>query len=244
MTKKIYPFKFPPNQHQDCRTLSELTIEHLPQDGSLGQIFNYRKSSYIWQPDDRQDKIYFLQQGEVAIFLNDSEGRELFLQKVETGKPFGELCFCGKYDRRGSIARAVLPSNAVAVTLGDFMDYMQTNREVLAALVWTYCVRLADAQRRVEILAKRGAEERLGHLLLHLAMMKNQKYGEPKQPADTVTLSISHNDLAQMAAMSRPHVSVTMNKLRENGWVEYDRNRPLTVNVPALRKHLTGESFP
>ncbi len=241
MAKKEYPFEFPPNQHQDCQTLTELTIEYLPRDGSLGRVLRYRKGAFVWQPDDLQDKIYFLQQGQIAIFFSDSEGREVVLQKVDVGKPFGELCFCGKYKLRGSLARAVAPSEAVAVSLADFMDYMQTNREVLAALLWTYCVRLADSQRRVEILANRGAEERLGNLLLHLALTQNQKYGEPPEEIGAVMLTISHNELAQMAAMSRPHVTVTMNKLRERGFVDYGRNRSLMVNVPALRKHLTGE---
>jgi CRP-like cAMP-binding protein len=241
MAKKEYPFEFPPNQHQDCQTLTELTIEYLPHDGSLGQVLHYRKGAFVWQPDDLQDKIYFLKQGQVAIFFSNPDGREVVLQTVDVGKPFGELCFCGKYKLRGSIAHAVAPSEAVAISLNDFMDYMQANREVLAALVWTYCVRLADAQRRVEILANRGAEERLGHLLLHLAMMQNQKYGEPAGAIGAVSLGISHNELAQMAAMSRPHVTVTMNKLRERRFVDYGRNRMIVVNVPALRKHLTGE---
>jgi len=241
MAKKEYPFEFPPNQHGDCQTLTELTIEHLPQDGSLGRILRYQKASLVWQPDDIQDKIYFLKKGIISIFFGDPEGREVVFQTVEGGRAFGELCFCGKYKLRGSIARAVEPSEAVAVNLVDFMDYMQSHREVLAALVWTYCVRLADSQRRVEILANRGAEERLGHLLLHLALTQNQKYGEPAGEVGAVMLAISHNELAQMAAMSRPHVSVTMNKLRRRGFVDYGRNRSLTVNVPALRKHLTAE---
>ncbi len=82
MAKKEYPFEFPPNQHQDCQTLTELTIEHLPHDGSLGKVLRYRKGSYIWQPDDRQDKVFFLQQGQVSIFLSDSEGREVILQTI------------------------------------------------------------------------------------------------------------------------------------------------------------------
>lgn len=240
MTKKEYPFEFPPNQHQDCRTLSELTIEHLPRDGSLGRVLHHRKDSFIWMPHDIQDRIYFLQKGEIVIYFSDSEGREAVVQNVEEGTSFGELCFCGKYEKRGTSARVAVPSESVAVTLGDFMDFMQTNREVLAALVWTYCVRLADAQRRVEILANRGAEERLGHLLLHLAVSRNQKYGEISKEKNTVILPFSHSDLAKMAAMSRPHVTVTMNKLRGKGLIEYERNRPLTVNISTLRSHLTG----
>ncbi|MDQ3181886.1 MAG: cyclic nucleotide-binding domain-containing protein, partial [Acidobacteriota bacterium] len=140
MAKKEYPFEFPPNQHRDCQTLTELTIEHLPHDGSLGRLLRYHKDSFVWQPDDPQDKIYFLQKGQIAILFGDPEGREVVLQTVEVGKPFGELCFCGKYKLRGSIARALAPSETVAISLNDFMDYMQVNREILAALVWTYCV--------------------------------------------------------------------------------------------------------
>ena len=69
---------------------------------------------------------------------------------------------------------------------------------------------------------------------------QNQKYGAPPDENDAVTLSISHNELAQMAAMSHPHVSVTMNKLREKGFVDYARNLTLPVNVAKLRSHLTG----
>ena len=241
MTKKQYPFEFPPDQHADCETLTELTVEHLPHDGSLGRIFNHRKNSFVWLPDDRSDKIYFLQKGNIAIFFSDAEGRETIVQNVQEGRAFGELCFCGKHDTRGSTARAAAPSETVAVSLADFMDYMQMNREVLAALVWTYCVRLADAQRRVEILSNRGAEERLAHLLLHLATIQNQKYGKLPSEIGVVTLPLSHNELAQMAAMSRPHVSVTMSKLRQRGFVDYKRNNPLIVNVSALKKYLIGE---
>ena len=241
MALKEYPFEFPPGQHGDCQTLTELTIEHLPRDGSLGRVELYDKNAVVWQPDNLQDQIYFLQKGNIVIFLSDQEGRETVLQTVDFGKPFGELCFCGKYKLRGTFARAVAPSQAVAINLADFMDYMQAKREVLAALVWTYCVRLADAQRRIEILANRGAEDRLGNLLLHLAVSRNQKYNEPSKIIDSVKLAISQGELAQMAAMSRPQVNVTMVRFRKQGLVEYGRNHPLIVHVPALRKYLARE---
>ncbi len=50
------------------------------------------------------------------------------MQNIDEGKPFKELCFCGKYKQRGSIARAVSPSEALVINLADFMDYLQANR--------------------------------------------------------------------------------------------------------------------
>lgn len=241
MTLREYPFEFPPGEHQNCRTLTELTLDHLPRDGSLGRLRRYRKGADVWQPDDRPDCLYFLQQGRVAIVISDAEGHEVLLRAVGVGQPFGELCFCGKYKQRGSFASAVAASEVVEIKLADFMDYMLTNREVLAAFIFTFCIRLSDAEQRIEILANRGAEARLGRLLLHLATSRRDNISEPVEMAGEVALPVSHDELAQMAAMSRPHVTHTMGKLRRRGLVRYERGRPLVVDVLALRSHLTGE---
>lgn len=101
--------------------------------------------------------------------------------------------------------------------------------------MFTFCLRLSDAERRAEILTYRGAEERLGRLLLQLA--KTRGRAKP-QVEGQVTLHVSHDELAQMAAMSRSHVTVTMGKLRRLGLVLYERNQPLMVNAPALTAYL------
>ena len=54
-------------------------------------------------------------------------------------------------------------------------------------------------------------------------------------------LLVSHDELAQMAAMSRSHVTVTMGKFRHRGVVQYERGLPLMVNVKSLAAYLTGE---
>ena len=117
------------------------------------------------------------------------------------------------------------------------MNYLQEDREAVKSLLFILCVRLSDAQRRLEALAHRGAEERLGRLLLHLATTRGV---EREGDASDVVVSISHEELAQMAAMSRPHVTVTMGRLRRRGLVQYERNQPLVVKTEALMKYLGG----
>ncbi|MBA3440809.1 MAG: Crp/Fnr family transcriptional regulator [Pyrinomonadaceae bacterium] len=238
MSKKKYPLEFPEGEHQNCQTLTGLTVEHLPRDGSLGRIKRYRSGADVWQPDDQQDRLYFLQSGQVAVVISDMEGREVVLRMIEVGEPFGELCFCGRYKLRGSFARTATPSEAVEINLADFMEYLQTERDVIAAFLFTFCIRLADAESRLAILAHRGAEERLGRLLLHLAATRG---GMRDEPTGEVSLPVSHDELAQMAAMSRPHVTLTMGRLRQRGLVRYERGRPLFVNVSALRAYFIGE---
>jgi CRP/FNR family transcriptional regulator len=226
--------------HRACEALTGLTIENVPRDDLIGRARRYRKSSDVWKPDDRSNSIFFLQSGQVAIVSSDSNGREVVFGIVEAGEPFGELCFCApeKHFLRGTYARALIQSDALEIKLDDFMNFLQENRVALQAFTFTFCRRLTDCQSRLEFLAYRGAEERLGRVLLHLAATR----GKPSDARKgQIVLPISHDELAQMAAMSRPHVTVTMGKLRRRGLVQYDRHNPLTVDVKALNDYLTGE---
>jgi CRP-like cAMP-binding protein len=62
--------------------------------------------------------------------------------------------------------------------------------------------------------------------------------GRRSDRKDTVTLSLSHKELARMAGMSRSHVTVTMGRLRRRGLVKYVREGPLRVDVSALTLYL------
>ncbi len=234
-----YPVKFPLGEHRACQSLTELTLEHMPRDGAHGRVRNYRKGVTVWQPDDRADSIFLLMSGQVTIGGSDPQGHEIILRLIDAGEPFGELCFCGgPSEARQTFARAVAPSEAVEIDLSVFSAYLQESRDVLTAFVFTFCLRLADAERRIELLAHRGAVDRLGWLLLHLATTRGQanagRTGEAAVP-------VSHDELARLAAMSRPHVTVTMGRLRRRGLVRYGRNQPLLIDVPALTAYLSGE---
>ncbi len=227
--------------HRDCEILTGLTAENVPRDNSLGRLRHYRKGGNVWKPDDRSDSIFFLQNGQVAIVSGDRVGREVVFGVVEAGQPFGELCFCApeKHFLRGNYARATVKSEVLEIKLDDFLSFLQTSRDLLQAFTFTFCCRLSDCQRRVEFLVYRGAEERLGRVLLYIASTR----GKPDDALSGQTvLPVSHDELAQMAAMSRPHATVTMGKLRRRGLVNYERGKPLTVDTEALNIYLMGIS--
>ncbi|MCA1573708.1 MAG: Crp/Fnr family transcriptional regulator [Acidobacteria bacterium] len=203
--------------HRDCQGLTGLVLEHLPGDRSLGHVWRYRKDVDVWRPDDRADSVFFLRRGQVAVMVGDARGNEVIVRVIGAGEPFGELCFCSaRGDVRGTSARAVVESEAVEIKLKDFLGYLQEDSAALAALVFTMCERLTESEHRIEVLAHRGAEERLGRLLLQLAGVRGRAGAESK---GEVVLPVSHEELAQMAAMSRPHVTITMGRFRRRGFV-------------------------
>jgi CRP/FNR family cyclic AMP-dependent transcriptional regulator len=225
--------------HRPCIALTGLTVQHLPRDGSLGRVRRYRKDSDIWQPADAADRIYFLELGKIAIIACDAEGREFIMRSVEIGDPFGELCFCSVTDgRRHSFSRALVDSNVIEITYDDIYAFLQDNRPALVALTYTFCIRLSAAEERVDALMHRGAEGRLGRVLVSLATGRG---ADPN--ATRVIVRVTHNELAQMAAMNRSHVTVTLGKFRNKGLVDYQRGKPLSINTQKLMVYLQM-SFP
>ena len=216
-------------------------MEHLPQDGSIGRVRRFNKGIDIWQPDDRADLIYFLRRGQITVSTSDQQGHEVILQVVESGALFGELCFCTEENGVwNSTARTVVTSEALEFKISDFLAYLQQNHAALTSIVFTFCQRLSEAECRNEVLAYRGAEERLGRLLLQVAIRQGKARTDNKEE---VVLHISHHELAQLAAMSRSHVTVTMGNFRRHGLVRYERNQPLIVNMLALRESLGMTKF-
>lgn len=225
------------SNHLPCNTLTGLTLDHLPKDGSVGRIRHFDKGANIWRPDDTADRIYFLRHGQVVVMTGDSEGNEVIMQVIERGEPFGELCFCSQEKGlRHTIGRAVTESEVLEISHSDFVSYLRKDADALMNFTFTFCVRLSEMKLRVGVLSHRGAEERIGRLLLQLAAPPGQQHTEG---TNEVPLHIGHEELAKMAAMNRSHVTVTMGKLRKKGLVRYERNRPLVVDVPALTAYLT-----
>ena len=219
--------------HRACSALTGLTIQHVPRDGSVGHVRTYRKGEHIWRPSDAADRLFFLERGEVAIIAG-AEGKEFMMQTVRAGEPFGELCFCSVTDsRRHSFSRALADSSAVEIGYDDFNAFLQSNREALMALTYTFCVRLSAAEERLDVLTHRDAAGRLGRQLISLATA-----GRTDPGATEIVVQISHGELAHLAAMNRSHVTVTLGKFRKLGLVESGRGRLLTIYVQKLMVHL------
>ncbi len=164
----------------------------------------------------------------------------MIVRLINVGELFGELCFCLERNRpRPDCAQATSDSTIVQFAFDDFMVYLQERSDMLKSFAFTSCKRLADAERRIEILSYRGAEARLGRLLLHLAATSGSK--SSKRNGGT-RLIVGHDELAGMAAMTRPHVTVTMGKLRNRGLVHYDRGSQLTINAIPLTKYLSQQT--
>jgi CRP-like cAMP-binding protein len=219
--------------HASCSALTDLTMKLVAGDPSFGRRRRYAKGSDIWRVGDPADRLFLLQRGQVVILLDDPSGHEVIIRVIDAGQLFGECCFCAEHGgTQQNSARAMASCEAVEVEFDRFLNHLQGSTDALTDVVFTLCTRLADAERRIEVLSYRAADDRLVRLLLQAARTKGTA---SKQHKGEMTVHLNHEELALMTAMSRSHVSVTMGKLRKLGLIEYGRDTPLRVKVEPLQ---------
>ena len=224
-------------EDRDSGAAGGITLDHLPRDGSLGRLRHFPKGSHLWQPDDVADCIYFLRKGRVMLMTAMPHERPVALHTIEPGQLFGELClYSRRPDPRETTAHALVESEVLEIKTGSFLPYLHQNLAALDAFTFTLCARLKEASQRIEVMAHRGAEQRLGSLLLRLATSRERQRGVGGR--DRVTVSVSHNELAQLGGMSRPHVTVTMGRLRRLGLVDSVGEGLIRVDVVSLTEYL------
>jgi len=226
--------RHPPDRDGEERGI---TLDHLPRNGSLGRVRHFAKGKYLWQPDDVADCIYFLRKGRVMLMTAMPHERPVALHTIEPNQPFGESSLCSRRpDTRGTTAHAMAESEALEIKMSSFLSYLHENQAALDAFMFTLCARLKEASLRIEVMAHRGAEQRLGSLLLSLAASRERPGRVGRR--DRVTVPVSHNELAQLGGMSRPHVTVTMGRLRARGLVDTEREGVVRVDVASLTDYL------
>jgi CRP/FNR family cyclic AMP-dependent transcriptional regulator len=219
--------------HASCSALTDLTMKLVAGDPSFGRRRRYGKGSDIWRVGDPTDRLFLLQRGQVVILLDDPSGHEVIIRVIDAGQLFGECCFCAEHGgTQQNSARAMANCEAVEVEFDRFLNHLQGSTDALTDIVFTLCTRLADAERRIEVLSYRAADDRLVRLLLQAAKTKGTA---SKQHKGEMTVHLNHEELALMTAMSRSHVSVTMGKLRKLGLIDYGRDTPLRVKVEPLQ---------
>ncbi len=164
----------------------------------------YAKNQMIYWQDSPADEFYYLKRGKVKIFISSENGMEKTLTILESGTIFGEASFFDGKPRVSS-AKTLVHSEIITVTrqslLGCFRREPQLAMNLLTYLSET--IRMLSAQ--VNTMTFLQADQRLARLLLTLAA--------------NGTVHATHEDLAELAGVSRVTVSRVLSRFNENGWV-------------------------
>jgi CRP/FNR family cyclic AMP-dependent transcriptional regulator len=175
----------------------------------------FTKNQIILHEEETSNFFYFIYSGEVKIIQIILEGKERILAIHKRGEYFGEMSILdGK----------TLPATVVAmedtriglISRENFMRYLLSNEKVLKELIAILCTRLRESWLMIKVMSFADAEQRVRVVLKNMG----DHFGIKDQRGILISLRLTHDDIANLASISRETVTRTLNRLEDSGEIE------------------------
>jgi len=186
----------------------------------------------VYTCGDQDEKVYFIESGQIKLLLLSPEGKECLLAIHSAGDVFGELCLAG-LGARHETAIAMKETKLKQIPCAQF--FARLSRDALTeGFVRYLAVRIADQHQVIANLVTVDSEQRLGQTLLQLARTMGKK--DPR--SIRIELKISHEELSEMVGTTRPRISFFMQRFRNRGLIETNRDHFLIIKENQLTDYL------
>jgi len=186
----------------------------------------------VYTCGDQDEKVYFIESGQIKLLLLSPEGKECLLAIHSAGDVFGELCLAG-LGARHETAIAMKETKLKQIPCAQF--FARLSRDALTeGFVRYLAVRIADQHQVIANLVTVDSEQRLGQTLLQLARTMGKK--DPR--SIRIELKISHEELSEMVGTTRPRISFFMQRFRNRGLIETNRDHVLIIKENQLTDYL------
>jgi len=196
------------------------------------QAVTIKRQTNVYTCGDQDEMVYFIASGQIKLLMLSSEGKECILAIHSGGDIFGELCLSG-LGARLETATAMKETMLKKIPCGQFLGRLGRD-SLFEGFVRYLAVRIADQQQIIANLVTVDSEQRLGQTLLQLARTMGKK--DPR--SIRIELKISHEELSEMVGTTRPRISLFMQRFRNLGLIESNRDRFLVIKEKKLSDYL------
>lgn len=203
--------------------------ESLIADGAPRMVF--RKGQTLFSQGDAVTHVHVVEQGRVRLVLLSEAGHEKHMAIVGTQGMVGE---CSAFlDGRHSVT-AVASSDGVTrqVERARLLRCMERDAGCLRQVLWLLNVKLRVLAHQNLLLSQATAAQRVVHHLVQLA----GTYGEVREEGVAIRISFTHQEMANIAGLSRVMTSNVLMQLQEQGLIEMVKSHCVIREMQGLRQ--------
>ena len=173
----------------------------------------YPAKSTLIYAGDTGDTLYYIIKGSVTVLIEDDDGREMIVAYLNPGDFFGEMGLFGHEDRSAWI-RAKTECDVGEISYAKFLEFTETNTDVLFAVARQMANRLRDTTRKVGDLAFLDVTGRVARTLLELC-------NEPDAMThpDGMQIKVTRQEIGRIVGCSREMVGRVLKTLEDQGLV-------------------------
>lgn len=209
---------------QNVPFFSSFNEEEIAQIEKLIRIKNYAKDQIVLLEEDTCNYMYFIYSGKVRVVKQNEEGKEQIITFHKKNDFFGEMAIL---DGKTAPATIIAHEDSVIgfLTKQDF-DLLLLNREdIRGKIIGLLCERLRDSWAMIKILSFDNAENRLMAVLDRL----RELYGVRDDRGEIINMKLTHQQIANYAAISRETVTRILNRMEKDGIIAILENKHILL---------------
>jgi CRP/FNR family transcriptional regulator, cyclic AMP receptor protein len=185
---------------------------------------NFAPGQLIQNRGDILDGFWLIEKGQVKAGHYRDDGEMQVLLILGSGDSFGELACLGGYPRVTD-AESLGKSELLWISDKDFSEAIASSPAIAREMLRAISVQLQEALDNLLVLRRLPASKRLARYLLALARGR----------AAPATLSIRHQELAELVGVSRMTIATTLTHLETLGLLERHYRKIILPDPDALR---------
>lgn len=191
----------------------------------------YGKNEIILREEDTHNYLYIVLTGKVKVVQIGAEQGEQILAIHKRGEFFGEMTLLDGQTAPATVM-AMEESRIGFISHGTFVDHMLRNKKVNDEIIHYLCKRLREAWLKIRIMRFADAEQRIRITIRELGM----KFGAPDPQNAFIALTITHQNIANLASTSRETVTRFLNQKKKEGEIEIRNHKQILLKHSFLNQ--------
>jgi len=212
---------------------AELTQSQLNEVASVSRERRFPKGHTVFLEGEKGNYVVLIVSGVVKISRSSSDGRVKTLALLRAKDYFGEMALFLPGRKRSATAETMTECSVMTIGQQDFERLIKEFPGISLRIIQTLAQRLLSANRQVKTLALGDSHSKLADLLLWL------KDEFPQTDGAQPVISLTHQELADLAGLSRETTTRMLNIFEREGSVHLKSRRVVLSNLESLHKHAT-----
>jgi len=193
-------------------------------------LLNYEKDEMIFEEGNDAKHIYLIVSGSVKIAKVDEQSKEVVKGILNPGNVFGEKALSGQ-GSRADYAQVILSGTQIrAFEVEDVLSASRSDASLNQKVIDILAKKLDRLEKRLESITSKDSRTRVVDFLRDLALESGQKVGFET----LIKNNFTHKDIASLTGTSRQTVTTTLNNLKEQNIINFDRRRILIRDMNLL----------
>ncbi len=189
-----------------------------------------KRGNILYFQGDPPKHVYLIRSGFVKSSRITPEGRELTFCIFKENDILGETAVLNN-SSCDTTTEAFTDCHLYQITVNHFLQILRNHPLVAARISSILSNRLVKLEEKFQIAVSNDISSRIACTLLDLA----EAFGTNSKDGVTITLPLTHLEIASLIGSTRETTCVTLNKFRRNGWIRSERRNMTILNLKALR---------